>query len=207
MSPDEQSNGRPRQNGPGSKKVRIPVNTSRRADRPAAAVPNEDDLMPEIDEVVEAAPVEPTPTETAVEMNEWKDRYLRLAADMDNTKKRLERYYANLTEQQKDRLLLDLLPVIDNLERALWHASSGADEMGLRDGVELTLKLFLDTLAKYGVDVIDPQGEPFDPELHEAIAVLPNPELPPHTVAAVELKGYQVGDRLLRAARVLVTPG
>ena len=96
---------------------------------------------------------------------------------------------------------------VHNLERALANASGDEAEAGLRQGVALTLKAFVDALAKHGVRPIQAQGRPFDPELHEAAGAVHHPALPPGTVVRVEQKGYTVGDKLLRPARVLVATG
>ena len=162
--------------------------------------------------VVEEAEAEPTPTVEQLEQiqakaAEWQDKYSRLYAELENSKKRLARLYANQAEQEKEQLLRDMLPVADNLERALANASGDEAEAGLRQGVALTLKAFADALAKHGVRPIQAQGQPFDPELHEAVGAVPYSTLPPGTVVRVERKGYTVEDRLLRPARVLVTAG
>ena len=141
------------------------------------------------------------------EANEAALKYARLYADLDNTKKRLQRHYAYQAEQEKVQLLRDLLPVKDNLERALRHAPGGAAEQSLRLGVELTLKLFDDTLAQYGVTPIEAWDHPFDPDLHEAVGLVEQPNLPPGTVAHVEQMGYTIDGSVLRPAKVLVTPG
>ena len=144
---------------------------------------------------------------TQAEAAEWQDKYTRLYAELENSKKRLARLYANQAEQDKEHLLRDMLPLADNLERALANAS-GVEAVGeLRQGVALTLKAFVDALAKHGVRPIQAQGQPFDPELHEAAGAVRQPGLPPGTVVRVEQKGYTVGDKLLRPARVLVAVG
>lgn len=137
----------------------------------------------------------------------WRDKYLRLAADLENTKRRLERQYQHRAQQSQERLVKDLLPLADNLERALAHATPAATQTGLYSGVELTLRDFLAALARHGVERIEVLGEPFDPELHEAIGAAPHPTLPPGTVMHVELPGYTYQDRLLRPARVMVVAG
>lgn len=146
-------------------------------------------------------------TATAEEEPNWKDLYLRLYADLENSKRRLARNYEVRLEQEKERLLRDILPLADNLERALAHASGQEGKSGLRQGVEITLKAFTDMMARHGVRPIQAKGEPFDPELHEAIGFVSDPDLPPGTVASVEETGYTFGDRLLRPARVFVTAG
>ncbi len=135
------------------------------------------------------------------------ERLARVQADFLESKKRLERRFAIQAEAERRDLLRDLLPVLDNLDRALDHLPDQESEPGsMRQGVELTRQSFLKLLASYGVRPIDSLGESFDPEVHEAIGSVPDPSLPPGTVAGVEQKGYLIGDELLRPARVLVTP-
>jgi molecular chaperone GrpE len=103
----------------------------------------------------------------------------------------------------------DLLPVLDSLEKAV-EATVGAgaeDARTLGEGVELSLKLFLSTCEKAGLSQVDPHGEPFDPQLHEAIAMVPNPDAEPNSVMEVMQKGYTLNGRLVRAARVVVVQG
>ena len=149
----------------------------------------------------------PAIEEVEAEVAIWKDKYARLYADLDNTKKRLQRQYAFQAEQKNVQILRDFLPVIDNLERALRHTPGDLAEQSLRLGVEMTLKLFIDTLARYGVTANKAWDQPFDPDLHEAVGFMDQPNLPPGTVAHVEQTGYMIDGSLLRPARVLVTPG
>ena len=135
---------------------------------------------------------------------DWQAQYARLQADLENTKKRLEKRYAQRHEDLRARMILDLLPLADHLEAALAHSSEGQDVEGLRQGVELTLKAFLDTLSKYGVQVVDPAGEAFNPELHEAVGVIDDPDTPSGHVAQVLQRGYTLDGRVIRPARVLV---
>lgn len=144
-------------------------------------------------------------TETAaLGPSDWQDRYLRLAAELENRKKSLARRYADEARKTSERLLLDLLPFVDNLERALEHAPRGHADPALHSGVSLSIKGFLDTLEKHGVEPLDALGESFDPELHEAIGAVPHPTLPSGTIVRVEQNGYLYDGRLLRPARVLV---
>lgn len=138
---------------------------------------------------------------------DWQDRYLRLAAELDNSRKAYERAYAHRAQQERERFVRDLLPLADNLERALEHATPVERETALFDGIELTLRDLRRTLEKHGVERIEALGEPFDPDLHEAIAAVPHPTLPPGTVMRVELPGYLIDGRLLRPAQVMVTAG
>ncbi len=137
----------------------------------------------------------------------WKDNYLRLYADLDNTKRRLKQQSLFEVEQEKKKLLNDFLPVIDNLERALKHATGDPVEQGLRHGVELTYKMLLNAFAQNGVTPINAWHQPFDPEIHEALGFVKQDKLPPGTVAHVEETGYMLDGRLLRSAKVLITPG
>jgi molecular chaperone GrpE len=136
------------------------------------------------------------------EANDYKDRYLRAQAEMVNFKKRLERRYEEQVEEEKKHLLLKFLSVADNLERALNHADLNDD--GLRDGVQLTYQELQHLLAQEGVEQIEPEGQPFDPSYHEAVAIVPNPEAEADTVVAEVQKGYLYRDQLLRPAKVHV---
>jgi len=135
------------------------------------------------------------------------ERLKNIESDFLDSKQRLERRFAIQAEAQRKDVLRDLLPVLDNLDRALDHLpADGADAQQLRQGVELTRQSFLKMLASHEVRPINPLGEAFDPQIHEAVGTAPNPALPPGTVTSVEQNGYVVGDELLRPARVLVTP-
>ena len=105
-----------------------------------------------------------------------------------------------------ERFCSELLPVVDNLERAL-EASSGDDEVvkPIAEGVELTLKSFLDALKKFNIEAIDPAGEPFDPQLHQAMSMIENADVEPNTVITVMQKGYTLNGRLVRPAMVMVS--
>jgi molecular chaperone GrpE len=139
------------------------------------------------------------------EASDWKEKYLRIVAELDNMQKRIETRYATQLQQEKQRILSDMLTVADNLERALQHAKpSDGKNNGLQAGVELTLKAFLDTLMKYGVKPIDAEGKPFDVKLHEAVGTIHGASQPPGTVVSVEQRGYKYGEELLRPARVFV---
>lgn len=149
---------------------------------------------------------EVTVTKQASETSEpdWRERYLRLAADLENTKKRLTQTYKRQAEQEKERLLTDFLEVSDNLERALAHADAANPE-ALIEGMQAIQRQFQQTLLKHQVRPFDVEGQPFDPERHEAVSTLHRPDLPPSTVVQVSQTGYTIGDRLLRPARVVVT--
>ncbi|MEP4149475.1 MAG: nucleotide exchange factor GrpE [Halioglobus sp.] len=137
-----------------------------------------------------------------------RDAALRAQADAQNVKRRAEQDVEKARKFALERFASELLPVVDNLERAL-EAASGDDEAikPIAEGVELTLKSFIDVLGKNKVDVVDPQGEPFDPNLHQAITMVENKEVEPNTVTAVMQKGYSLNGRLIRPAMVMVSKG
>ena len=132
------------------------------------------------------------------------DRYLRQVAEAENFKKRNARERDDAIRFANEMLLKDLLPVIDNLERAIAHAASGENGKPLVEGVEMVLKGFLDALSKFGVSQIGAVGQPFDPSKHEAIAQVVSDVHEPNIVVEELHKGYMFRDRLLRAALVSV---
>lgn len=138
--------------------------------------------------------------ERLTEANGWQEKQLRLYADFENSKKRLAQRYAAATKQEKEQLLRDMLPVVDNLERALAHAAGAEAETG----IALTLKALTAVLSQHGVTPIPAQGQPFDPQQHEALGINSEPEQEPGTITAVMEKGYWLDGKLLRPARVLV---
>jgi molecular chaperone GrpE len=140
------------------------------------------------------------------EAEESWNKYLRTAAEFDNFRKRSARDLDLARKYGAERLAQGILPVRDSLEAGL-AASSAADTDALIKGQEATLRLLDDALTTAGVTVIDPKGELFDPSKHEALSMLPAPHAAPNTVIEVVQKGYQLHDRLLRAAKVIVARG
>ena len=138
------------------------------------------------------------------EKNDLNDKVLRLAADFENYKKRMIRDRETAAKYAEEGLLKELLPSIDNLERALAHQNSGNEANAMREGVDLTLKALLSATAKFGLTAIDSVGQPFDPNLHEALAMEESAEIAPQCVLREFEKGYYYKDRLLRAAKVVV---
>jgi molecular chaperone GrpE len=138
------------------------------------------------------------------EAQENYDRLLRISADLDNYKKRVSREKADLIRYGNDELIKELLPVIDNLERALGHASSEGAQEGIQGGVEMTLQQFLGILQRFGVTPIAAEGEPFDPTKHEAVMEQATGDYDPGHVVAELQKGYLLNDRLVRPAKVVV---
>jgi len=135
-----------------------------------------------------------------------RDAALRAQADAQNIQRRAEMDVEKARKFALERFASELLPVVDNLERALAAAPDGEDVVRpITEGVELTLKSFLDVLAKHYIEQVDPHGEPFDPNLHEAMTMVENKEVEPNTVIAVMQKGYTLNGRLIRPAMVMVS--
>lgn len=134
-----------------------------------------------------------------------KDQDLRTQAEMQNVRRRAEQDVEKAHKFGLEKFVGDMLTVIDNLERAL--ASMDAEDEHLkaaREGIELTLKSMQDGLKRHNVEALDPSGEPFDPEYHQAMTMVPNPEVEPNTVMDVFQKGYTLHGRLVRPAMVVV---
>lgn len=135
-----------------------------------------------------------------------KEQVLRAHADAQNVRRRSEQDVEKARKFALEKFVADLLPVADNLERAI-AAGNPEDETqkAVLEGVELTLKSLQDTLKKYKVEMVDPAGEPFDPQLHQAMTMVPNPDMEPNTVMDVFQKGYTLNGRLVRPAMVVVS--
>lgn len=144
--------------------------------------------------------------ELSARLVETEDRLLRLQADFDNFRRRALKEREESLRYGHQNLVKELLSTVDNLDRAIDHVrkSEGEDFDGLLKGVELVRKELLAALAKYDVAEIEAQGKPFSPALHEAMAKVPDSSVPPGTVLEVLQRGYQLRDRLLRPARVVV---
>ncbi|HLT29957.1 MAG TPA: nucleotide exchange factor GrpE [Myxococcaceae bacterium] len=146
--------------------------------------------------------------ETMERLKETHERLLRTAADLDNVRKRGQREKEEAQRFGIERLLRDLLPVVDNMERGLAFApqsAEGQQEDPLATGVKMTLKLFRDVLAKHGVVGFDSVGQPFDPNVHEAMGQSPSSDVPANTVLVEHQRGYHIHERLLRPALVVVS--
>lgn len=135
---------------------------------------------------------------------EAKDQALREAAEAQNVRRRAEQEAEKARKFALEKFVKELLPVVDSLEKALESMQGEASEAH-REGVSMTLKMQLDVLGKFGVEPIDPHGEPFDPQVHEALTMIPNPEMEPNTVMEVVQKGYLLNGRLVRPAMVVVS--
>jgi molecular chaperone GrpE len=150
------------------------------------------------------ADLEATLQKARAEAAENYDRLLRVSADFENYKKRVSKEKSDLIRYGNDELIKELLPVIDNLERALEHASSEETQEGIQGGVEMTLQQFLGILQRFGVTPIAAEGEPFDPTKHEAVMEQATGDYDPGNVVTELQKGYLLNDRLVRPAKVVV---
>lgn len=144
------------------------------------------------------------PAELEQELAKWRDRALRLQAEMENYRKRQRRLAEEQIASSREQVLGALLGVADNLSRAL--DAREADAASLREGVEITLQGVKQALDREGVQPIQAEGQPFDPAQHEAVATVPHQtaNVQPHTVVEVLEKGYWLDERILRPARVIV---
>lgn len=186
-------------------------------DSPEEAEPLQFDTPPEASSHTEADPGEdagiPMPEVGTAELEAARaeaaanhERLLRATAEMENLRKRADREVQKARAYALERFAGELLAVVDSLEMGVDAAGKeGASIDSIREGSELTLKMLLGVLEKFNVKPVAAQGERFNPELHEALTMAPNPELAPNTVMDVIQKGYQLNDRLLRPARVIVS--
>lgn len=140
------------------------------------------------------------------QVNQANEQLLRVQAEMQNVRRRAERDVENAHKFALEKFATELLSVVDNLERAL-SAINTEDESqkSVAEGIELTLKTFIDVLAKFNVEAVEPEGQPFDADLHQAVSTVPNTDVEPNTVIDVFQKGYTLNGRLIRPAMVVVS--
>ncbi len=167
------------------------------------AVPDADATAAETTESASSASEQQAPS-LEEEIKAVQNRYLRLAAEFENYKKRAQKEQAEYTKYAHERLLKALLPVLDNLQRALQHAQQSGGTNGLIEGVELTCKQYLEVLSRFGVRPIPSVGQPFDPTVHQAVATVDPKGQAPNTIVEEYEKGYYLHDRVLRPAMVTV---
>jgi molecular chaperone GrpE len=141
------------------------------------------------------------------ELADLKDKYLRVLADAENARKRIRQQSEDSVRVQRENFLRDLLPIVDNLERAVEAAQGGGSGQSIVEGVEMVLRALLDFLRANGVTQMNSVGQTFDPQLHEAVDQVQSSHHPPNTVVSEFHRGYVIGDRTLRPARVAVTKG
>ena len=134
------------------------------------------------------------------------EKSVRALAEVDNIRRRTEREISQAHRYALEKFATSLLPVADSLEQALQLATQHGDE-AMREGLELTMKIFVDALEKHGVQQISPMGEVFNPQMHEAMSMLPCEGAEPNTISSVFQKGYVLNERVIRPARVVVVKG
>ena len=159
-----------------------------------------DSASEEVSEVDQLAQLE-------AEVEKYKDLALRAEAEMQNLRRRAERDVQNAHKFGSERLLQNLLPVLDSLEKAIEASEAAGQNEGdpQLEGIKLCSKLFVDVLTREGIEALDPEGEPFDPNLHEALSMIESPDLEPNSVMTVIQKGYRLNERLVRPAKVMVS--
>ncbi|EAQ65605.1 heat shock protein GrpE [Marinomonas sp. MED121] len=162
-----------------------------------------EEVLQEDGQVESAQDDNPELVAALAKVEEYKEAALRSHADAQNVRRRAEQDVQKAHKFGLEKFAKDIITVADNLERALTSADSDNDAM--REGVELTLKSLQETLTRFEVIALDPHGEPFNPEFHQAMTMVPNPEMEPNTVMDVIQKGYTLHGRLIRPAMVVVS--
>jgi molecular chaperone GrpE len=141
-------------------------------------------------------------------VKEFQEQALRSQAEMQNVRRRSEIDVEKAHKFALEKFVKELLPVADSLEKAVesteGHEDAGEVVANIREGVEMTLSLFMNSLSKFNVKQLNPVGEPFDPQQHEAMSMVPAPDAEPNSIVAVVQKGYTLNDRLVRPAMVVV---
>ena len=167
---------------------------------------NENDEIDTSDEPAELNDGDSASLETQVE--ELKEALIRSQADLQNVRRRAERDVENAHKYAVEKFVKDLLAVLDSMDRALELAQTTESfDASMLEGTQMTHKLLLDTAARHGVEPINPVGEPFDPQEHQAMSMVESADHDPNTVMAVMQKGYKLEGRVIRAAMVMVTKG
>ncbi|MDX5300007.1 MAG: nucleotide exchange factor GrpE, partial [Gammaproteobacteria bacterium] len=139
------------------------------------------------------------------QVEQLRDQMLRMQAEMQNVRRRAEQDVEKAHKFALEKFVRELLPVVDSLEKTVETSAAGDDVVGtLREGAEMTLSLLNAGLGKFSVDVVNPMGQVFDPQFHEAMSMVPAPHAEPNSVIAVVQKGYTLHGRLVRPAMVVV---
>lgn len=139
------------------------------------------------------------------EANDWKDKFLRKAAEFENYKKRTENDQLNLLNYAAESFIKKILPIVDDFERSLEHINDSNDYEKLKEGIQLIYNKLIKVLEEQGVKKIEAVGQPFDVEFHEALMQKPDNSVPPHTVLEELEKGYLYKDKVIRHSKVIVS--
>jgi len=171
-------------------------------DDPQSEVVESEESLEKSEEEIAGDPL----SELEVQLEEMRDQVLRHQAEVQNVKRRAEQDVEKARKYALERFCNELLPVVDSLEMAiLSEPPDQEDSESILKGVKLTLKMFVDTLAKFNLEQMNPEGEPFDPKLHQAVSMVENNEVEPNTVLSVMQRGYILSGRLIRPAMVVVS--
>ncbi|MBR3182683.1 MAG: nucleotide exchange factor GrpE [Eggerthellaceae bacterium] len=167
---------------------------------------DEEDLINEAETIVEEAAEAEAADKAQADAKEWQDRYMRLHAEWDTYRRRMQEQRAEEKVRAAEKLMENLLPVLDDFERTVAYANENG-EAGLLDGVKAVQTKLIDALKKGGLEVIDPVGEAYNALEAQAVQVVPDEEAYEETVKDVFQKGYKMGRKVLRAAMVTITSG
>lgn len=171
-------------------------------DDPQSEVVESEESLEKSEEEIAVDPL----SELEAQLEEMRDQVLRHQAEVQNVKRRAEQDVEKARKYALERFCNELLPVVDSLEMAiLSEPPDQEDSESILKGVKLTLKMFVDTLAKFNLEQMNPEGEPFDPKLHQAVSMVENNEVEPNTVLSVMQRGYILSGRLIRPAMVVVS--
>ncbi|WP_276668181.1 nucleotide exchange factor GrpE [Thalassolituus oleivorans] len=165
------------------------------------------EVAAETEDAADASPESTALADAQKEIAELKEQILRTQAEMQNVRRRAELDVEKAHKFGLEKFAAEMVGVVDNLERGLAAAPEEEATKAIRDGIEMTLSGFISSLARFNVDVVNPEGETFNPEFHQAMSMIENPDLAPNTVIAVMQKGYTLHGRLLRPAMVMVSKG
>jgi molecular chaperone GrpE len=157
-----------------------------------------------VEPAVEVVSLEDRIVQLEQEKNDMRERMLRVAAEFENWKKRSRKDQEDAQFRVKEQILKDVIEVADNLERAISSLTDASDSKAVKDGVGLVLRMFSQKLERYDVKAFESKGKSFDPRLHEAVARVPSTDVPVGGIVEELVKGYNLGDRLLRPASVVV---
>ena len=189
-----------------SKKTEQPVEQMNEEQIPTAeeALEASDEALEQAQETV-SEDVEALLAESRSEAEKHRDMALRIQADMENLRRRTRLDVENAHKYALDKFVNALIPAMDSMEMGMEAASKEeASIESIREGIDMTFKQLLDVLAEFNVERIDPKGEKFDPQLHEAMTMIPSPDHKSNAVVDVIQKGYTLNERLVRPARVIV---
>lgn len=200
----KEQTSKPEENQEEQRKERqeVPVGNASEAEKQQVDIDKEEEFNP--DSATKAALLAKY-RELEEQLSDAEERLLRTAADAENFKKRLQREKEEQTRYANESFIRELLPVIDNLERALDHSQVESNQGSLFEGLNMTLKGFVDTLARFGCTAVEAVGEPFDPNYHEAVSQEESADYDSNVVVRELQKGYILKDRLLRPAMVVVS--